>query len=91
MPGETCGVLAGSRAFRSSLSIRLAASGQGKPWHNPLRPAFGTYSGLPWSSAPSLMQGRYGILRGKMPFWMAFHLITVLYFTAGKLPLPAAP
>jgi hypothetical protein len=37
------------------------------------------------------MQGRYGILRGKMPFWMAFHLITVLYFTAGKLPLPAAP
>ena len=71
--GVTCGVLTGSRAFRNSLSIRLAASGQGKPWHNSLRPAFGTYSGLPWSSAPSLMQGRYGILRGKMPFCMAFH------------------
>ena len=50
--------------------------GTGKIRHNSLRSAFGTYSGFPCPSALSLMEGRYRISHGEMPFCMAFHEFT---------------
>jgi hypothetical protein len=90
-----CRVLAGSRAFCTSLCIRLPVSGQEKSDIARFARLSGNYSGFPCPSALSLMEARYRISRGAMPLCKAFHNFLAdpasLHFDLNPPPIPVAP